>query len=111
MFHEGSKTHELLEYYFTDKPKFEQKMEEAIPPVKDYWSSVTKVLETELIKVKKIEHSFIHPRLPYCGIADCVGHIDGFGWCVLDWKTSQKRKKVTKIILKFQCLKTCLTNV
>jgi hypothetical protein len=69
-------------------------LSEAILPVKNYWKSIGNQLEAGLVKVEKIELPLIHPRLPYCGIVDCVGYIDGFGWCVIDWKTSQKRKKV-----------------
>ena len=104
MFSEGSATHELIELFFTDRDKFERKKSEASDSVAQYWSCVEPLVSSEFITVKLIEHPIVHPRLPYCGIVDCVGFMKDFGWVVLDWKTSQKRKKVSTSTFILKCI-------
>jgi len=92
VFREGSKTHELIEHFFTDPEKYKSAIEKADENVLNFWHSVEDLAKSGKISVDKIEYPIAHPRLPYCGIVDAIGHIEGFGWAVIDWKTSQNRK-------------------
>ena len=116
MFSDGHKVHSIIEDFFNEDRDFGSlgnRLEESDPDVQDYLVSAMPILKNIPMKihVKALEYPAKHPMLPYCGIIDCIGqvthihgvltvrrfnltkaNIEGIGWTVIDWKTSQKRK-------------------
>ncbi|CBY11949.1 unnamed protein product [Oikopleura dioica] len=104
----GTKTHSLIESFAKDEPEmFDKTYAAADEDVLAFWKSVEPVLKNGDVVIKESEYRIENAQLPYTGIADSIvtrlrkisslyvsksSYIPKFGWCIIDWKTSQKRK-------------------
>jgi len=95
MLKHGTETHSLIEYFAKkNQDSFDKTYAAADKDVLAFWKSVEPVLKTGDVVIKESEYRIENEQLPYTGIADSIGYIPKFGWCIIDWKTSQKRKTV-----------------
>ncbi|XP_013414050.1 mitochondrial genome maintenance exonuclease 1 isoform X1 [Lingula anatina] len=88
-FRTGHNLHSALRAYLGGVPEEDVPV---VPSITGYWDSVQKVLK-EITDVKAVECNVHHPYLQYGGVFDCIGRYRD-KLCVIDWKTSQKPKKL-----------------
>jgi len=89
----GTETHSLIESFAkNNQDSFDKTYAAADEDVLAFWKSVEPALKNGDVVIKESEYRIENEQLPYTGIADSIGYIPKFGWCIIDWKTSQKRK-------------------
>ena len=80
MFSDGHKVHSIIEDFYNEGRDFGLlggRLEESDQDIQDYLVSVMGILRNRPMKihVEALEYPVKHPKLPYCGIIDCIGPV------------------------------------